>query len=41
VHTTRETGSRAISALVRRGIVERRDNALRIVSRRLLEEMVI
>lgn len=41
VHTTRETGSRAISALIRRGIVERQDNALRIVSRRLLEEMVI
>ena len=41
VHTTRETGSRAISTLVRRGIIERHDNALRIVSRRLLEEMVI
>jgi CRP/FNR family transcriptional regulator, cyclic AMP receptor protein len=41
VHTTRETGSRALAALLRRGIVERQDNALRIVSRRMLEEMVV
>lgn len=41
VHTTRETGSRALAALLRRGIVERNDDHLRIVSRRMLEEMVI
>ena len=41
VHTTRETGSRALAALLRRGIVERNENSLRIVSRRMLEEMVI
>lgn len=41
VHTTRETGSRALAALLRRGIVERHDDRLRIVSRRMLEEMVI
>lgn len=41
VHTTRETGSRALAALLRRGIVERGDDHLRIVSRRMLEEMVI
>lgn len=41
VHTTRETGSRALAALLRRGIVERHDDHLRIVSRRMLEDMVI
>ena len=41
VHTTRETGSRALAALLRRGIVERSENSLHIVSRRMLEEMVI
>jgi CRP/FNR family transcriptional regulator, cyclic AMP receptor protein len=41
VHTTRETGSRSLAALLRRGIVERSENSLRIVSRRMLEEMVI
>ena len=41
VHTTRETGSRALAALLRRGIVERNEDSLRIVSRRMLEEMVI
>ena len=41
VHTTRETGSRALAALLRRGIVERQGSGLRIVSRRMLEEMVV
>ncbi len=41
VHTTRETGSRALAALLRRGIVERDGNALRILSRRMLEDMVV
>jgi CRP/FNR family transcriptional regulator, cyclic AMP receptor protein len=41
INTTRETGSRALAALLRRGIVKRQDNALRIVSRRMLEEMVV
>jgi CRP/FNR family transcriptional regulator, cyclic AMP receptor protein len=41
VHTTRETGSRALATLLRRGIVERNEDHLRIVSRRMLEEMVI
>ena len=39
--TTRETGSRAISALERRGIIERDEERLKIVSRRMLEDMVI
>ena len=39
--TTRETGSRAISALERRGIIERDEHCLKIVSRRMLEDMVI
>jgi CRP-like cAMP-binding protein len=39
--TTRETGSRAISALERRGIIERDDTRLRIVSKRMLEDLVI
>lgn len=38
--TTRETGSRAISALERRGIVERSEEQLSIRARRLLEELV-
>lgn len=41
VNTTRETGSRALAALVRRGIVERQDDGLRVVSRRMLEEMIV
>lgn len=41
VHTTRETASRALAVLVRRGIVERQEDALRIVSKRMLEELVI
>lgn len=41
IHTTRETGSRALATLLRRGIVERNENSLRIVSRRMLEELVI
>jgi CRP/FNR family transcriptional regulator, cyclic AMP receptor protein len=41
VHTTRETASRALAALVRRGIVERSEAGLTIVSRRMLEEMVV
>ena len=41
VHTTRETASRALAVLVRRGIVERQDDALRIVSRRMLEELIV
>jgi CRP/FNR family transcriptional regulator, cyclic AMP receptor protein len=41
VNTTRETGSRALAALLRRGIVERQGDGLRIVSRRMLEEMVV
>ena len=39
--TTRETGSRAISALERRGIIQRDETTLEIVSRRLLEDLVI
>ena len=38
--TTRETASRTISSLERRGIVSRDPDRLTIVSRRLLEEMV-
>lgn len=41
VHTTRETASRALAALTRRGIVERQEDALQIVSRRMLEELAI
>ena len=41
VNTPRETASRALTALVRRGIVERHDDGLRVVSRRLLEDMVV
>jgi len=39
--TTRETGSRAISTLERRGIIERSSTELAIVSRRMLEDLVI
>lgn len=39
--TTRETGSRAISDLERRGIVSRDATKLTILSRRLLEELVV
>lgn len=41
VNTTRETASRALAQLVRRGIIERHDSGLRIVSRRMLEELVV
>jgi CRP-like cAMP-binding protein len=41
VQTTRETASRAIAELERRGIVSRRDNRLRIQSPRLLAELVV
>ena len=39
--TTRETASRALSALERRQIVERRGAALEIVSRRRLDELIV
>lgn len=39
--TTRETASRAVSALERRGIVRREGGALTVVSPRLLEELVL
>ncbi|WP_430430039.1 Crp/Fnr family transcriptional regulator [Parasphingorhabdus sp.] len=39
--TTRETGSRAISALERRGIIRRDDTALEILSRHMLEDLVV
>lgn len=39
--TTRETASRALSALERRKIVERRGAALEIVSRRRLDELIV
>jgi CRP/FNR family transcriptional regulator, cyclic AMP receptor protein len=41
VNTTRETASRGLATLVRRGIVERGVDGWRIVGRRLLEEMVV
>ncbi len=41
VNTTRETASRALANVVRRGIIERHDTGLRVVSRRMLEEMVV
>lgn len=40
VHTTRETASRAIAHLVRRGIVHRTDAALEITAPRLLAELI-
>lgn len=39
--TTRETGSRALSNLERRGIIERHPDHLRIVSRAMLEDLVV
>ena len=39
--TTRETGSRAVSALERRGIIERGGERMTIVSRRMLESLVV
>ncbi|WP_373490181.1 Crp/Fnr family transcriptional regulator [Parasphingorhabdus sp.] len=39
--TTRETGSRAINALERRGIIRRDEERLEIISRSLLEELVV
>lgn len=41
VQSTRETVSRAVSALERRGIVRREDDALIIVATRRLEELVV
>jgi CRP/FNR family transcriptional regulator, cyclic AMP receptor protein len=41
VNTTRETASRALAQLVRRGIIERYEGGLKIVSRRMLEELVV
>ncbi|MFL6862643.1 MAG: Crp/Fnr family transcriptional regulator [Allosphingosinicella sp.] len=41
VATTRETASRAVSALERRGIIRRESEALVIVAPRRLEEMVL
>lgn len=41
VQSTRETVSRAVSALERRGIVRREDEALVIVAPRRLEELVV
>jgi CRP/FNR family transcriptional regulator, cyclic AMP receptor protein len=40
VQTTRETASRAVNGLERRGIVRRADGALHILSRRRLEELI-
>ncbi len=40
-NTTRETASRALAALVRRGIVTRTDEGLKIISKRMLEELVV
>lgn len=40
VHTTRETASRTLTQLERRGIIHRHGNALTIVSRRVLEALV-
>ncbi|NVD29039.1 Crp/Fnr family transcriptional regulator [Parasphingorhabdus flavimaris] len=39
--TTRETGSRAISALERRGIIRRDEERLEIISYGLLEELIV
>lgn len=39
--TTRETGSRALSNLERRGIIERHPDHIRIVSRGMLEDLVV
>jgi CRP-like cAMP-binding protein len=39
--TTRETGSRAMSKLERRGIIERHPDHLKIISRGMLEDLVV
>ncbi len=39
-NTTRETASRAVSALERRGVIERTDEAMIIVAPRMLRDMV-
>ncbi|MGC4252472.1 MAG: Crp/Fnr family transcriptional regulator [Sphingobium sp.] len=41
VHTTRETTSRAMAYLVRRGIVRRSDETLEILAPRLLAELIV
>ena len=41
VHSTRETVSRAINALERRGIIRREDDALVIVAPHRLEELIV
>ncbi len=41
VNTSRETASRALAVLLRRGIVERQVDGLKIVSRRLIEDLVV
>lgn len=41
LNTTRETASRALANLVRRGIVQRTDEGLKIISKRMLEELVV
>jgi CRP-like cAMP-binding protein len=41
VHTTRETASRAIAHLTRRGIIRRSDMALEILAPRMLVDMVV
>lgn len=41
VNTTRETASRGLAHLVRRGIAERHDDGLKIVSVRMLEDLVV
>jgi DNA-binding GntR family transcriptional regulator len=39
-NTSRETASRAISALERRGVISRSDRYMTIVAPRMLEDMV-
>jgi len=39
-NTTRETASRAISALERRGVIERTDRSMRIMAPRMLRDMM-
>ena len=41
VSTTRETASRAVNALERRGIIERDSHALRVVAPHRLEELIL
>jgi len=38
--TTRETASRAISALQRRGIIDRHDDRMQIISHNMIEELI-